>query len=85
MAGLKCLSHLDHLDNHAEGEGEGEDDEEEGEEGDEVSTDPRTFSTFCTAKKESTYLNIRLQQFLNLKSATVSGGTFYSPDIKNIV
>jgi len=27
----------------------------------------------------------KLQRFLNLKSATVSGGTFYSPDIKNVV
>jgi len=34
---------------------------------------------------EEGILDSRLQRFLNLKSATVSGGTFYSPDIKNIV
>jgi len=27
----------------------------------------------------------KLQRFLNLKSATVPGGNFYSPDIKNVV
>jgi len=40
------LSHLDNLDDHAEGEGEGEHNEEEREEGDEVSTDPRTLRAF---------------------------------------
>jgi hypothetical protein len=40
------LSHLDNLDDHAEGEGEGEHDEEKREEGDEVSTDPRTLRAF---------------------------------------